>query len=108
MLSDQLPLESSSVDFVVGSSKSYEFPAATLLAEIFRVTKPDGRILFELTQDDGNMPSEKVFLCEVVGFSACGISPVETLLQLNLHPKNKKKNERKRKGEGVLLTIRLT
>lgn len=57
---NQLPLESSSVDFVVGSSKSHEFPPAPLLAEMFRVTKPDGRILVQLTQDDDNMPSEKI------------------------------------------------
>lgn len=56
----QLPMESSSVAFVVGSSKSHEFPGASLLAEIFRVTKPDGKILIHLTQDTDDLPSEKI------------------------------------------------
>lgn len=57
---NQLPLESSSVETVVGISKSREFPAAPLLAEIFRVMKPDGRILVHLTPETNDVPSEKM------------------------------------------------
>ncbi|KAJ8450491.1 hypothetical protein Cgig2_002176 [Carnegiea gigantea] len=57
---NRLPLESSSLDIVVGICKSDEFLAAPLLSEIFRVTKPDGEILVSLTQDVHGLSSEKI------------------------------------------------
>lgn len=55
-----LPLDSSSMDTVIGVSKARDFPAAPLLAEMFRVVKPDGRILIHLTELAVDLPSDNI------------------------------------------------
>ncbi|KMT02654.1 hypothetical protein BVRB_9g203310 [Beta vulgaris subsp. vulgaris] len=58
--SSPLPLDSSSMDTVIGVSKARDFPAASLLAEMFRVLKPDGRILIHLTELTADLPSDNI------------------------------------------------
>ncbi|XP_021724661.1 anamorsin homolog [Chenopodium quinoa] len=55
-----LPLESSSMDTVIGVSKTRDFPAAPMLAELFRVLKPDGRVLICLSELVGDLPSDNI------------------------------------------------
>ncbi|KAL2938934.1 Anamorsin-like protein [Bienertia sinuspersici] len=55
-----LPLESSSMDTIIGVSKARDFPTAPLLAEMFRVMKPDGKILIHLTELAADLPSDNI------------------------------------------------
>ncbi|KNA17453.1 hypothetical protein SOVF_079840 [Spinacia oleracea] len=55
-----LPLETSSMDTVIGVSKARDFPAVPLLAEMFRILKPDGRILIHLTELSGDLPFDNI------------------------------------------------
>ncbi|KAK9676492.1 hypothetical protein RND81_11G080600 [Saponaria officinalis] len=56
----KLPLDSSSVDTVVGVSKNRDFPSLPLLSELFRVAKPDGNFFIYLTELGADLPSERI------------------------------------------------
>ncbi|XP_057527787.1 anamorsin homolog [Amaranthus tricolor] len=58
--SSTLPLDPSSLDIVIGVSKARDFPSAPLLAEMFRIMKPDGKILIHLTELGADLPSDQI------------------------------------------------
>ncbi|XP_057525517.1 anamorsin homolog isoform X2 [Amaranthus tricolor] len=58
--SGTLPLDSSSMDTVIVISKARDFPAAPLLTEIFRIMKPDGKVLIHLIELGADLPSDQI------------------------------------------------
>ena len=57
------------MDIVVGASKNRDFPALPLLTEMFRVAKPDGKVIIHLTELGSDLPSEKVISFALICFN---------------------------------------
>ncbi|KAL9244250.1 hypothetical protein vseg_018047 [Gypsophila vaccaria] len=77
----KLPLDSSSVDIVVGVSKNRDFPSLPLLSELFRVAKPGGKFLIYLTELGADLPSERILSSLQGKMFKAGFSEPETIEQ---------------------------
>ncbi|KAH9606046.1 hypothetical protein KSS87_006683 [Heliosperma pusillum] len=77
----KLPLDSSSLDIVVGVSKNRDFPAIPLISELFRVAKPDGKVLICLTELGADLPSERILSSLQGKILKAGFSQPETVQQ---------------------------
>ncbi|KAH9613156.1 hypothetical protein KSS87_009820 [Heliosperma pusillum] len=77
----KLPLDSSSLDIVVGVSKNRDFPAIPLISELFRVAKPDGKVLICLTELGADLPSERILSSLKGKILKAGFSQPETVQQ---------------------------